>query len=169
MAIIPALVAPLQAALLQEPLAFLAAEHARQTVLLAHLERLARAPEGRASRLLARVLLHWLSVELPLHLADEEASLYPRLAAFDSEGVLPRLREQRRQDRLATPALLAALRRAAGGEPPAAGFTEAALGFVARQRQQLALEESALVPLAQRQLGAAELSAVAAEMIQRRG
>jgi hypothetical protein len=53
-------VAPIQAALLEDPLDFLAAKHARQTVLLGHLERVARDPQARAAKELAGALLRWL-------------------------------------------------------------------------------------------------------------
>ncbi len=164
----PAHVAPLQAALLDDPLAFLSAEHARQTVLLGHLERVARAPLARASRVLAVMLLGWLTVELPMHVADEEGSLYPRLLGLDTAGVLKRLQAQHLGNQAVVPAVTAGLRRVAEGQQPEAGFATAALAFAIGHRQHLALEEASVMPLARRVLAAETLAMLADEMARRR-
>ncbi|MDO9710803.1 hemerythrin domain-containing protein [Paracraurococcus lichenis] len=161
-------VAPLQALLLDDPVGFLSAEHARQTVLLGHLERVARAPLGRAARGLAAMLLDWLAAELPLHIEDEERSLHPRLAAHDTTGLLPGLQAQHREDRRDIRAVQDGLRRAADGEAPDPGFAAAALAFAAGHRRHLALEESAVMPLARRVLTPEALAALADEMARRR-
>jgi hemerythrin-like domain-containing protein len=161
-------VAPLQAALLDDPLDFLTAEHARQTVLLGHLERVARDPQARAARDLAAVLLRWLAEELPMHIADEEHSLYPRLAAFDVEGMVARLCEDHRRDQALVAAVAAGLRRVSEGRAPEPGFVEEALRFAANHRAHLALEEERLAPLARRRLMPEEVVALAAEMSARR-
>jgi hemerythrin-like domain-containing protein len=161
-------VAPLQAALLDDPIAFLSAEHARQTVLLGHLERVARATGARAIRGLAAMLLGWLTAELPVHIEDEERSLYPRLVAFDTSGVLRTLQAQHREDQRAVRAMLAGLRRAAAGEEPDAGFAPAALAFASGHRRHLALEEAAVTPLARRVLTKDAMAALADEMARRR-
>lgn len=161
-------VAPLQAALLEDPVAFLSAEHARQTVLLGHIERVARAPLNRAARGLAAMLLDWLSAELPVHIEDEERSLYPRLAAHDTVGVLRTLQAQHREDRNAVRTILAGLRRAAAGKAPGADFAPAALAFASGHRRHLALEEAAVTPLARRVLDQDALASLADEMARRR-
>ncbi|MBW8268865.1 hemerythrin domain-containing protein [Caldovatus aquaticus] len=161
-------VAPIQPALLDDPIAFLSAEHARQTVLLGHLERVARDPQGRAARDLAAVLLVWLTEEMPLHVADEERSLYPRLAAHDEQGVLERLREEHRRDHRLIADLVSGLRRIAEGHAPMAGFPEIAREFAAGHRRHLAIEESVLAPLARRCLGPEAMAALGAEMAARR-
>ncbi len=161
-------VAPLQAALLDDPLDFLSAEHARQTVLLGHLERVARDPQGRTARELAAALLRWVTEELPLHVADEERSLYPRLARFDTEGMLARLCEDHRRDHALAALVGAGLRRLSAGRAPGPGFAGEALKFVANHRAHLALEEARLAPLARRGLMPEEVAALAAEMSARR-
>jgi hemerythrin-like domain-containing protein len=161
-------VAPLQRRLLQDPIAFLSAEHGRQTVLLGHLERVARAPLARAAPVLAAMLLDWLTSELPTHIADEERSLYPLLTAHDTAGVLVRLQAQHRGDKAAIPAVIMGLRRVAAGEPPAPDFAAAALAFAAGHRRHLALEEAAVTPLARRVLTDEALAALADEMARRR-
>ncbi len=68
----------LDPALLTDPLAFLAAEHARQRVLQHHLERLASNRTGsrvRHRRCPGRVAC----MRASMHLRDEEESLYPRI------------------------------------------------------------------------------------------
>lgn len=161
-------VAPLQAALLEDPLAFLWAEHARQRVLLGHLERIARAPEARGARQLASALLHWLTRELPTHIADEELSLYPRLRAHDSSGILARLSREHARDRAPARRLVGDLARVAAGERPGAGFVEEALRFAAHHRAHLATEEREVTPLARRALDPSATAALAAEMAERR-
>jgi hypothetical protein len=161
-------VAPIQAALLEDPLDFLAAEHARQTVLLGHLERVARDPQARAAKELAGALLRWLTHELPVHVADEERSLYPRLAAFDTTGVLDRLQDDHRRDQRLVADVAAGLRRAAKSRAPGPGFTAAALEFAANHRAHPALEESAVTPLARHCLAPDAIASLAAEMAARR-
>lgn len=163
-----ALVAPLQPALLGEPLDFLAAEHARQTVLIAHLERLTRDLQGRTARDMAGVLLRWLTEELPLHFADEERSLYPRLRAHDTAGVLRRLTAEHGRDRQLMRDIIAGLRRLLEGELPQKGFTGTALALAALHRRHLEMEEAQNTPLARRCLSAEALRELVAEMAARR-
>lgn len=162
-------VAPLQAALLEDPIAFLWAEHARQRVLLGHLERIARAPEARGARQLASALLHWLTRELPTHIADEELSLYPRLRAHDAQGVLAKLSREHVRDRAPARRLAGGLARIVAGEAPGAEFAAEALRFAAQHRAHLTTEEREVTPLARRALDPAATAALAAEMAERRG
>lgn len=154
--------------LLSDPLAFLSAEHARQSVLLGHLERLARRPDQPGGRALAAALAEWLAEDLPRHLADEEASLHSRLLPHDAEGVLRRLGAEHEQERDQAKALLPGLDAIAAHLPPPPGFAGLALRFVAEFRAHLSLEEAEVQPLARRVLGAEALAAIAAEMAARR-
>lgn len=154
--------------LLSDPLAFLSAEHARQSVLLGHLERIARRPDQPGARVLAAALAEWLSDDLPRHLADEERSLHTRLVAHDTRGVLRRLGSDHEQEREQAQALLSGLSAIAAHLPVPPGFAELALGFVADFRDHLALEEAELQPLARRVLPAETLNDIAAEMAARR-
>ena len=138
-------VAPLSAELLDDPLAFLSAEHVRQGVLLAHLERLARKPAAPAAASMAQGLLHWLKEELPLHIADEETSLYPRLAPHDAGGTLAKLSADHRRDAQMVTDAVETLRSIAAGEPLAPEALAAIIDFVQLHREHLAIEEATIV------------------------
>lgn len=153
--------------LLADPLAFLAAEHARQRALLAHLERLAGNRTG--SRIaIARALAAWLACELPLHLRDEEESLYPRLEGR-ARSVTRRLAEENRATAALRSALRVDLAHIAMGHRPSDLFAAAARDFVARYRRHLAVEENDVMPAAGRRLGRADRVMIAREMAARRG
>jgi hemerythrin-like domain-containing protein len=160
-------VGSLQEALLADPLAFLAAEHARQRALLGHLERLARHAGGPAQGAIARAVAAWLACELPLHLADEGASLYPRLAG--TAGALASALAERAAELDAERKLLRLdLARLASGHRAAEDFPERALAFAAAYRRQLTAEEERLLPLARDALGDAAREAISREMAARR-
>jgi hemerythrin-like domain-containing protein len=167
-------IAPLRRALMADPIAFLQAEHARQLALLGHLERLARAPAARGARVMAGVLLRWMEEDLPMHVADEEASLHPRLRPHDAGGALALLAAEHRRDAALVAACLPGLRAIAAGRPAAAGFGPA--GFVAGvaaflrlHRQHLDAEDRTIMPLARAVIDGDGLRAMATEMAARRG
>ncbi|MBX9700712.1 MAG: hemerythrin domain-containing protein [Acetobacteraceae bacterium] len=162
-------VAPLGPALLEDPVAFLSAEHTRQIALLGHLDRLARAPAARGARRMAEALLRWLTEELPIHIADEERSLYPRLAPHDAAGVVARLSAEHRRDATLAAEVVRGLRSlsAAGVVDPAFVGTTAA--FTRLHREHLAFEEAAVTPLARQALTPESRATLAAEMAARRG
>lgn len=154
-------------ALLADPLAFLQAEHARQRALLGHLERLARHAAGASNGAIARALAAWFACELPLHFADEEESILPRLPDAARAAFLP-IAAQRAALRPAGIGLRGALARIAGGHGAPAGFSEAALAFVADYRRLIELEEAELFPSARRSLSGRACAAIAREMAARR-
>jgi hemerythrin-like domain-containing protein len=151
--------------LLADPLAFLAAEHARQRALLGHLERLAGNRTG--SRVaIARALAAWLACELPLHLRDEEESLYPRIGA--ACAALPVLSEENRMTTALRAELRADLAQIAAGHRPSGRFAAAAADFVAGYRRHLALEEREVMPAAGRALSSRDREVIHREMVARR-
>lgn len=160
-------VGPLSDALLSDPLAFLLAEHARQKVLIAHLDRLAWNRAGGGRVVIARALAAWFACELPLHLADEALSLHPRLGDA-AAPVLAALAE----DDAANPARRARLRHALAactiGHAMPQGWAFCALDFVADYRRRMAIEEERLFPLARAVLSPAQCAAIAHEMAARR-
>jgi hemerythrin-like domain-containing protein len=153
--------------LLTDPLEFLSAEHARQRALLGHLERLARNPTGPAPAAIARALAAWLACELPLHLRDEEESLYPRLPAA-AGAVIRTLTEENRAAAALRAALRAELAPIATGRRPSHHFAAAALAFVALYRRHLAVEDDEVMPAARRSLDGVVCQAITREMAARR-
>jgi hemerythrin-like domain-containing protein len=152
--------------LLADPLAFLAAEHARQRALLGHLDRLAGNRTG--SRVaIARALAAWFACELPLHLRDEEDSLYPRIARSRIRAMDDLIEANR-----ATAALRSALRmelaHIAAGHRPSHDFAASALEFVDWYRRHLAIEDEQVMPTATRLLRSAQRAGIAREMAARR-
>lgn len=158
----------LDASLLDDPLGFLSAEHARQRAVLGHLERLARIRAGPARTAMARALAGWLLRDLPLHLRDEEESIYPRLPTEASDLAGSLAGENRTAAGLRAQ-LHAELLRIARGQEPSEPFASAALRFAAAYRRHLALEDGELMPAARRSLGIAACRAIAREMATRRG
>jgi hemerythrin-like domain-containing protein len=157
----------LDTALIADPLAFLAAEHARQRALLGHLERLASNRTG--SRVaIARALAAWFARELPLHLRDEEESLYPRIAGSGTPA-MQALLEGNRATAALRETLQADLAHIAAGHRPSDRFAASALEFVARYRRHLAVEDVQVMPTATRMLDSGERAGIAREMAERRG
>jgi hemerythrin-like domain-containing protein len=153
--------------LLTDPLDFLSAEHARQRALLGHLERLARNPSGPAPAAIASALAAWLACELPLHLRDEEESLYPRRVTA-AGPVIRALTEENRAAAALRAALRAELALIATGRRPSDRFAAAALDFVALYRRHLAVEDRDVMPAARRSLDGAVCAAITREMAARR-
>jgi hemerythrin-like domain-containing protein len=156
----------LDPALLADPLSFLAAEHARQRVLLGHLERLASNRTG--SRVaIARALAAWLACELPMHLRDEEDSLYPRIGSEGGPAIASLVEENR-----ATAALRASLRAElasiAAGNGPSDFFASAAVAFAVAYRRHLDREDRDVMPLARHSLNSAARRSITREMAARR-
>lgn len=152
--------------LLADPLAFLAAEHARQRALLGHLERLAGNRTG--SRVpIARALAAWLACELPLHLRDEEESLYPRIGTAACSA-LPILSEENRMTTALRAELRADLAQIAAGHRSSERFAASVSDFVAGYRRHLALEELEVMPTAGRTLSSRDREVIRREMVARR-
>lgn len=152
--------------LLADPCAFLLAEHGRHRALLGHLDRLARRPHGPAQAAIAQVLLAWLDRDLPLHLADEAESLWPRLVP-----VAPLLVARMRAEDAALSVLRRQLRDKVA--PLAEGrasddIAAAARSFGQHYRERLAIEDAEILPLARGALDPAACRAITAEMRKRR-
>jgi hemerythrin-like domain-containing protein len=156
-----------------DPLGLLAACHRRIERQLASLDRLRRhLPEHHAdadARSAARAILRYFDAAAPHHHADEESSLFPRLAAAAPEiatitGSLQR--EHRRLDaqwRKLRP-LLAAIATGNGAFLPPKGVAAFAAAYTAHLRR----EEADVLPAAAELLDAAALQAIGQEMAQRR-
>ena len=159
------------------PLEMLAACHDRIEERLDVLQRLlphlaAHGCDDQARQAAANVM-RYFDTAGEFHHEDEEANLFPALAARmpNDERVLElmtRLRWEHEMMRALWKSLRAELQPIAEGMSANLG-PELAEKFSARYRQHIALEEAELLPVAQRVLTTEELAALGAEMAQRRG
>ena len=138
--------------------------------LLAHLS--AHGCDDQARQAAANVI-RYFDTAGELHHEDEEANLFPALAARmpDDERVrelVTRLRWEHEMMRALWRSLRAELKPIADGTSAELG-SELTERFSARYRQHIALEEAELLPVAQSVLTGEELVALGAEMAQRRG
>jgi len=159
----------------EDPLGMLVACHRRIERELATLDRLQRhLPEhgcdGEA-RAAATAILKYFDGPAPNHHADEESSLFPRLAAVPSAHAAALIADLERDH----DALSAGWRRL---RPLLAGIVagcranlsaKEVSGLGALYAAHIGREESELIPLAARALNGAALDAIGLEMAARRG
>lgn len=160
----------------RHPLEFIFADHDRQRVVCAALERLAgdlHAPDAREN---AAFVLGHLENELPIHIADEERDLFPllrlRCLADDRiDELLSLLEDEHEEDDLHCAALLAPLRIIAEGGRPGdvPEFAAIARDFARFQRRHLGWENGTVLPLAERRLTDADQAELGRNMAARRG
>ena len=158
------------------PLEFIFAEHDRQRIACATLERLAGDLDAADARDNAAFVLNHLEVDLPLHIADEENDLFPllrtRCLADDQiEAMLSLLRDEHEEDDSHCEALLGPLREIARGARPAdaISFVARARAFARFQRRHLGWENGTILPLAERRLDDDDQAALGNKMAERRG
>ncbi len=162
--------------LLRVPIDYIYADHYRQRTMCAMLDELVVDPSGEVASQLSAALLSYLERDLPLHIADEEGDLFPRLKAraLPEDGlanVLALLSEEHVDiERLALP-LVAALSTLAAGKPLAdeKAFACGATLFAEAQRRHQAWENRIVMPLARKRLTRADLSEIGRNMAARRG
>ena len=160
----------------RHPIEFLFAEHDRQLVVCAALDRLAGDCAAADARDNAAFALGYLERELPLHIADEEESLFPLLKRRadpddDIDTLLAILNDEHDADHEYHHKLLEPLRAIAAGRAPAdaVAFAHMARAFSVFQRRHLAWENGTVLPLARRRLTAADQAAMGDAMARRRG
>lgn len=115
----------------------------------------------------------YFRVALPLHVADEEESILPRLSGrlHEVDGALLRMNKDHREHKPMLDALfdaLAAVRRAPSDQALRATLGEAARVIDAEFREHLALEERVIFPAIRELLSGAERAAIQAEARARR-
>ncbi len=147
------------------PLGRLADVHARQLRVCDILERIADALPRPPSRLVCLRLLDILTVDMPLHHADEEGGLFPllrrRTEADDGiDAVLERLSIEHTEDEALLPEVLETLQALADDvgperEPDIAGYV--LRGYFESQRRHIAWEEDVVMPLARNRLHATDI------------
>ncbi len=158
------------------PIEFLFAEHDRQLVVCAALDRLAGDCATADARDNAAFALGYLERELPLHIADEEESLFPLLKRRadpddDIDALLAILNDEHDTDHEYHRKLLEPLRAIAAGRASAdaVAFAHMARAFSVFQRRHLAWENGTILPLARKRLTAADQAAMGDAMAGRRG
>ncbi len=158
------------------PIEFLAAEHDRQRVLCAALERLVADAGATGAAEAARQILDYYGTKLGLHYGDEEKGLFPMLRrrAEPDDGIgviLDLLDEEHQADHVLLDRLLGPLRAIAGGGRPAdaIGFAGDARAFSVLQRRHLAWENGTVLVLARRRLSADDQRELGRGMAARRG
>ena len=164
-----------KAAPLPDPIKFILNEHDRQLEICDALETLISVLDlepvaGRAS-----ALLRFLTVDLPLHIEDEEQDLFPMLRAHcGAQGeigeVLDQLAVEHEDDRdLACP-IVADLEALSEGRAPShpLRFHGNARAFCELQRRHLIWENRLVLPLAERHLSVADKAELGRRMAERR-
>ena len=163
---------PLPENLLRHPIDYLQAEHLRQLRVCDLLDSILRHPDGTESRAGAEIVLDYLKVELPRHIADEEEDLFPRLEAAcapsdNLEGMIQVLKEEHAQNAILLESVegaLSSLKTKSFLDMPAqfgAVFAEA-------KRRHIRWENALLLPLARARLSAEDLRDLGRGMATRR-
>ncbi len=160
----------------RHPLEFIFAEHDRQRIACAALERLADDPGAEDASENAAYILDHLEIDLPLHIADEEKDLFPMLKERclpddRVEEMLALLHVEHEDGDANCSALLAPLRGIADGTRPTdtSAFTTQARVFASFQRRHLGWENGTILPLAERRLNDDDNAALGGSMAARRG
>jgi len=158
-----------------DPIEFLFAQHDRQLVICAALERLAAAPYGAEAAESAQLILDYAEYEMPLHLADEEYDLFPRLTARCDpedglEAIVDMLEHEHEADSALYRCLESGLRAIAKGEAPDHRdlFARDAHAFAMLQRRHLNWENGTVLPLARQKLSGEDLEGMKHAMAARR-
>jgi len=166
----------IDSALFREPLEFIFADHYRQRVVCNTLEAIVSDPSHGREEEDIRAIIDYLEHDLPLHVADEEESLFPlllqRCEPVDNIGeVLAILGDEHDKDQALTAAVkqgLTALLEHRDEDDLEACFRNT-LAFVETQRRHLAWENGIVLPLARKRLGSADLIDLGRAMATRRG
>lgn len=152
------------------PLDALAADHYRQRLILADLERLA-ASIDRDNDDVAALLMH-IEIEMPMHTLDEDEDLFPllrrRAAPEDRmDRLLARLDAEHDSIKALAAEVRDILRGVLAGDMP--GDRTPLHGFTSAYRRHMILENAVLLPLARARLTQADLADLRSRMAARRG
>jgi len=170
------LAGPISAELFNQPLEFLLSEHYRQRIICNTLEMSPFDPRNALSNDEIRGIIEYLSVDMPLHLADEELSLFPLLKkrcppADNIDEILTQLMKEHEVDRPLVARVIGFLNAALADEAiiDFGPYRESTAAMTEAQRRHLAWENSVILPLAKRRLKAADLIDLGRAMARRRG
>jgi hemerythrin-like domain-containing protein len=161
-------------ALLDEPLAYIFADHFRQRQVCAALRRIAQ--QGWADRAEADSVVEFLTYDLPLHHGDEDKDLFPavrrRALPEDRLGaILARLAEDHRRAGPLIDRIVSALSLQPGDAtiPVDAATREAIQTYVAGESAHVAMENGIVLAIARIRLGKSDLKIMTHGMKARRG
>lgn len=163
---------PLPENLLRHPIDYLQAEHHRLLRVCDLLDNILRRPGEDDSRAGAKIVLDYLRLELPRHIADEEEDLFPRLmtacGADDTvTGMIQVLKEEHAQNAI----LLESAERALSSlkaKPTLDAPAQSGIVFAETKRRHIRWENALLLPLARARLGAEDLRDLGRGMAARR-
>ncbi len=158
-----------------KPIDLIAQEHARFRACCEMLRRLADDPDGDDAADMAAAILTYVETALPLHVADEEADLFPMLRRACRPGddigyVLELLSMEHDDDIEYCRTLIEPLGRIADGGAPAdpVRFSHYARAFALLQRRHLDWENVLVLPLARKRLSERDLRELGRRMAARR-
>ncbi|HVO14051.1 MAG TPA: hemerythrin domain-containing protein [Alphaproteobacteria bacterium] len=175
-ALAPAPAAPLDTAILADPIEFIRFEHYRQRTLCDRLGRVADDLNRPGAGGDAAWILDYLSTDLPLHIADESQDLMPLLrercqADGQVHAICDTLDREHERDERGRDRLLEGLRRLAARRPVADPdhFVSAARAFQDKLRRHVVWENQMLLPLARKILWTGDLESLGLRMARRHG
>lgn len=161
------------AAVSENPLDFIVEDHMRGREICAMIDKIAsKVDVGQEDR---GHVISFLKHQLPRHLADEEADLFPALLARctpeDEIGqLIDRLNRDHGRARRDTPKIITHLSDQGAGQ---AGLSESVChkmtAFAAQARRHLILENAVILPIARRRLTRKDLQIMKQHMLERRG
>ena len=159
-----------------DPIQFIYNEHERLRLCCNELVALAHDPFMLDAMDTAQTIQDYLTLRLPLHIADEEKSLFRLLRRCSTldDDVVPTLvilvAEHRADIESGRPLLTPVRAIAAGRKPPdPVQFLHYAHAFRILQRRHQAMENNDVLPLALERLGPDEIAELRANMLARRG
>ena len=161
---------------LLEPIDYIFADHCRQADLCEAIKTFAADYDtAKPDRETAQAILHCLNTDLPLHIADEEQDLFPRLRARalpeDHVAELLRLLDREHErDKCIAKDVRADIQRLAQGKalPDVAAFRRAAATLATMHLSHLNWENAVILPLARKRLSREDLKTIGQAMAARR-
>ncbi len=163
------------AALLNDPIEYIFAEHFRQRTLCAALDEIATSKE--IDRDLIKAALDFLKGDFGLHILDEETDLFPLLqenAPKDADflDILKQLHQEHDEDRIDAKKIAGFLEDCLNDEnasEPGAEEQKLLQRFAANERQHLITENAIVLPIARAALSQSDLMELGRKMAIRRG
>lgn len=165
--------APTAVAMLGKPLEFIHEDHLRERQICILIDEIAQGAKPDSDAVSA--VLRFLTIELPLHLMDEEEDLFPllrrRCEPEDKiDKVIARLLKDHGHAGEDTPQAVALLEELANeARAPTQSERDMLLAYAAHSRRHLILENAIILPFARLRLSETDLETLYIRMCQRRG